>query len=161
MRSTLLCVLLPALALACSSPRKAPAPRTVESVRPSADQVRDVEAVLRAQEAAWNRGDLEAFMALGYAQSDALTFYSGGKVSRGYEPMLAGYRKRYQSDRAEMGALAFTQLEIEALGDGCALARGRWDLDFAQEKDVGGLFTLVLRNDTGAWRIVHDHTSVD
>lgn len=161
MRSILPCVLVPALALACSAPRNAPAHSAVPAVRSNGDPVREVEAVLRAQEAAWNRSDLDAFMALGYAQSEALTFYSGGKVSRGYEPMLAGYRKRYQADRAEMGALAFTQLEIEALGDGCALARGRWDLDFAKEKDVGGLFTLVLRNDSGAWRIVHDHTSVD
>lgn len=157
MRSTLACVLVPVLALACSAPRAAPTAASRADGEPAAE----VEAVLRAQEAAWNRGDLEAFMALGYAQSDALTFYSGGEVSRGFQPMLERYRKRYQAGGAEMGKLAFTRLEIEALAPHVALARGRWDLDFSKEKDVGGLFTLVLRGESGAWRIVHDHTSVD
>jgi ketosteroid isomerase-like protein len=60
-----------------------------------------------------------------------------------------------------MGHLAFTKLEVVPLADDVSLARGRWDLDFASEKDVGGLFSLVFRRTDHGWRIVHDHTSVD
>lgn len=120
-----------------------------------------VVAVMRAQESAWNRGDLAAFMELGYWHSPDLTFFSGGEVSRGFDEMLARYRKNYEAPGKERGTLAFTQLDVVPLADGVAMARGRWDLDYAAKKDVGGLFTLVLRRTDAGWRIVHDHTSVD
>src|SRR5947209_20489038 len=47
------------------------------------DPEQAVRAVLDAQVAAWNRGDLEGFMA-GYWQSPDLTFFSGDKVTRGW-----------------------------------------------------------------------------
>lgn len=115
---------------------------------------------MREQEAAWNRGDVEGFMGAGYWRSAELTFFSGGDDTRGFEPVLARYLKRYKSSGAEMGRLAFTQLEVVQLADDCAIARGRWDLDFAATPDVGGLFTLVFRRFSTGWRIVHDHTSV-
>ncbi len=121
----------------------------------------EVVAVLRAQEAAWNRGDLAAFMDLGYWHSPDLTFFSGGEVSRGFDDMLARYRRNYEAPGKERGTLAFTQLEIVPLAEDAALARGRWDLDYVEKPDVGGLFSLVLRRIGDDWRIVHDHTSLD
>ncbi len=121
----------------------------------------ELEALIAAQQDAWNRGDIAAFMELGYWRSPDLTFYSGGEVSRGFEPMLERYRRKYEAPGAERGRLAFTQLEFVPLADDVALARGRWDLDFEAAPDVGGLFTLVLRRLPDGWRIVHDHTSVD
>lgn len=120
----------------------------------------DIESVVRAQEAAWNRGDVEGFMSAGYWRSPDMTFYSGGDVTRGFEPVLARYVKRYKTGDAEMGKLAFTGLEFLLLSADAAIARGRWDLDFEKQPDVGGLFTLVFRRLDGGWRIVHDHTSV-
>jgi ketosteroid isomerase-like protein len=120
----------------------------------------DVEDVVHAQEAAWNRGDVEGFMHEGYWESPDLTFFSGGDDTRGFEPVLARYVKRYKTGDAEMGKLAFTRLEVVPLTEDAAVARGRWDLDFEKQADVGGLFTLVFRRMSGHWRIVHDHTSV-
>lgn len=134
---------------------------TTSATSAESDVSAQIVAVMRSQEAAWNRGDLAAFMELGYWHSPDLTFYSGGEVSRGFDEMLARYRKNYESPGKERGTLAFTQLEVVPLADGVAMARGRWDLDYAAKKDVGGLFTLVLRRTDGGWRIVHDHTSVD
>lgn len=127
----------------------------------SSDTRADILAVMRAQEAAWNRGDLAAFMELGYWNSPELTFFSGGEVSRGFDEMLARYRRNYEAPGKERGTLAFTQLEVVPLANDAALARGRWDLDYANQSDVGGLFTLALRLTPDGWRIVHDHTSVD
>ena len=45
-----------------------------------------VRHVLETQQAAWNRGDVDAFMA-GYEASDATTFV-GSAITRGYQPVL-------------------------------------------------------------------------
>jgi len=125
------------------------------------DVVNDITAVVYDQQAAWNRGDLVAFMERGYWNSPDLTFYSGGKVSHGFDEMLAHYRASYEGPGKELGKLTFSQDTVDLLSDDAAIARGRWDLDYAQKPDVGGLFTLVLRRVDEGWRIVHDHTSVD
>jgi uncharacterized protein (TIGR02246 family) len=124
-------------------------------------RAQEVLTVVMSQQEAWNRGDLVAFMEIGYWKSPDLTFYSGGKVSRGYDEMLAHYRASYEGPGKELGKLAFTQTAVELLDEDAATVRGRWDLDYAEKKDVGGLFTLVFRRIDEQWRIVHDHTSVD
>src|SRR5260370_30746058 len=50
-----------------------------------------VERVLRTQEDAWNRHDLEAFMA-GYWHSPDLTFFSAPHAHHGGQATLAHYR---------------------------------------------------------------------
>ena len=116
-----------------------------------------VRAVLDAQVAAWNRGDLLAFMS-GYWNDPALTFYSGSNVTSGWQATLERYQKRYQAPGSEMGKLDFSELEIHAFGDG-AWVGGRWHLKLSDGKDLGGLFTLIFRKTPAGWKIVHDHTS--
>ena len=121
------------------------------------DAPKAIRAVLDGQVIAWNKGDLEGFVA-GYWKSPDLTFYSGKTKMRGWQATLDRYRKRYQADGRAMGKLAFSELEIELLGKGHALVRGRWQLTLKTE-NPGGLFTLVLKKLPEGWRIVHDHTS--
>ena len=115
-------------------------------------------AVLDSQVEAWNRGDLEGFMAT-YWRSPELVFCSGATVTKGWDETLARYRKRYQSEGREMGRLRFDGVELIALGDDAVLARGAWRLVMGDGKEPHGLFTLLLRRLDGAWLIVHDHTS--
>ncbi len=120
------------------------------------DASKDIRALLDDQVAAWNRGDLDAFMTA-YWKSPGQTFCGSDGVTRGWETVLARYKKRY-SDRAAMGTLAFSDLEITLLARDAALVLGRWQLK--REKDSpGGVFTLVLRRFSEGWRIIHDHTS--
>ena len=114
--------------------------------------------MLDAQVEAWNRGDLEGFMA-GYWRSPDLVFCSGDTVTKGWDETLARYRKRYQAEGREMGRLRFDGIEVIPLGEDAALARGAWRLVMTDGKEPHGLFTLLLRRLDGAWRIVHDHTS--
>lgn len=125
-----------------------------------ATREREAIAVCRAQEAAWNRGDVEGFLRAGYWESSELTFFSGGEVTRGFEPMLARFRERYASEGREMGHLTFSELDAVPLSGDWICLRGRWHLDFEREEDAGGLFTLILLRSERGWRIVHDHTSV-
>lgn len=125
---------------------------------PPANETASIRAVLEGQVAAWNRGDLEGFMA-GYWKDDRLSFYSGDSVTKGWQATLDRYRKRYQAEGKEMGQLKFQEVQVEILGDGIALARGRWHLTMKDGKTPHGLFTLLLRKIDGQWRVVHDHTS--
>lgn len=123
---------------------------------------RAINAVLVAQQEAWNRGDVDAFLT-GYWHSEDLTFSGNGGISRGWNEVLARYKKTYQ-DRAAMGTLDFSGLEFRFLGADSALVLGRWHLKRAAEKggenaDIGGVFSLVWQRFPEGWRIIHDHTS--
>jgi ketosteroid isomerase-like protein len=118
----------------------------------------EVRALLQSQQDAWNRHDLEGFMA-GYWKSEDLTFFSGGNVTKGWQPTLDRYRLHYQSPGAEMGKLEFRNLRVEMLGHNAAFARGEYSLTMSTGKAPHGIFTLILRRLPEGWRIVHDHTS--
>ena len=125
--------------------------------QPPADAVPEIHALLDRQVEAWNRHDLEGFMA-GYWDSPDLTFFSGGTTVAGWKSTLDRYHQRYQSNGAEMGQLDFSDLRIETLGPASAFVRGRWHLKLTAG-EAGGLFTLTLRKFDEGWRIIHDHTS--
>lgn len=118
----------------------------------------DIRRVLQQQVAAWNRGDLEGYMA-GYWSSPELTFFGGSSVTRGWQTTLARYRQRYQGEGKEMGTLSFAEVRIEVLGPRAALASGQWQLQMSAGKQLRGLFSVVFRHLPEGWRIVHDHSS--
>jgi uncharacterized protein (TIGR02246 family) len=115
-----------------------------------------INAVLSAQQTAWNRGDVDAFLA-GYWRSPELTFSGSSGVARGWEGVLARYKKNYPN-RETMGQLDFSELEFRFLGPDAALVLGRWHLK-REKDDVGGVFTLVWQRFGDGWKIIHDHTS--
>jgi ketosteroid isomerase-like protein len=117
-----------------------------------------IRAVLDAQVAAWNAGQLEEFM-VGYWRASALTFVSGGRKLQGWDATLDRYRKTYQADGKEMGKLAFKDLDIELLGPTAAFVRGQFHLKMSDGQELGGRFTLIFRKFKNGWKIVHDHTS--
>jgi len=115
-----------------------------------------IEGVLRAQQEAWNEGDVDAFVEH-YWKSDDVTFSSGGKTTRGWDEMARGYRERYPT-REAMGQLEFGDLEITPLGAEAALVLGSWRLE-RESEPVAGNFSLVFQKIEGRWVIAHDHTS--
>jgi ketosteroid isomerase-like protein len=121
-------------------------------------EARAVERVLHKQQAAWNRHDLEGFMA-GYWNSQDLTFFSGGKEQDGWQATIDRYLARYASPGHEMGKLDFSGLRVEVLGQESAFVRGSWKLTMSDGKTPHGLFTLIFRKFPDGWKIIHDHTS--
>ena len=133
-----------------------------------------IRALLASQVDAWNRGDLEGFMA-GYWKSKDLSFFSGNNKTAGWEATLERYRKKYQGEGkettpagakaapsggpGEMGKLDFFDFRVEMLGPDAAFVRGHWHLQMKNGQEPAGLFTLILRKFPEGWRIVHDHTS--
>jgi ketosteroid isomerase-like protein len=117
-----------------------------------------VEQVLRVQQDAWNRRDLDGFMA-GYWNSAELTFFSGAKQTGGWQATLDRYKATYAGPGHEMGTLEFSGLRVEMLGADAAFVRGAWHLTMSDGKTPHGMFTLVFRRFPEGWKIVHDHTS--
>jgi len=115
-----------------------------------------ITAVLTAQQSAWNRADVDAFLT-GYWRSPELTFSGSSGVARGWDGVLARYKKNYP-DRAAMGQLDFSNLEFRFLGPDAALVLGHWHLK-REKGDVGAVFTLVWQRFPDGWKIIHDHTS--
>ncbi len=115
-----------------------------------------IRALLQAQQEAWNRGDVETFM-VGYWKSDKTEFVGASGILRGWQAVLDRYRKTYP-DKAAMGKLTFSDLEITMLSPDSAYILGRWQLE--REKDrPAGVFTLIAKKFPEGWRIIHDHTS--
>ena len=75
------------------------------------------------------------------------------------DDVLERYRRNYP-DRAAMGRLAFTDLDVRVLSPEFAFVFGRYRLE--REGDAPtGLFTLLLERTGDGWKISHDHTSTD
>jgi len=132
-------------------------PSTAASSEQRSDRfVVEIRAIIQAQQKAWNRGDIDGFMN-GYARSKSTIFVSEDTVTRGWQTVRDRYKKKY-SDRAKMGTLKFSNLEITPLGADSAVALGGWKLKRAKDQPHGR-FTLIFRKTADGWRIVHDHTS--
>ena len=115
-----------------------------------------IRAVLDAQAAAWNRGDVESYMD-GYDRSPKTEFVGGDSITRGWQEVLDRYKQKYDT-REKMGTLTFSDLEINMLSADAALVLGRWRLKRASD-EPHGTFTLLFRKTKAGWRIVHDHSS--
>ena len=130
--------------------------RAGESEKGQAESAAAIRAVLDAQAAAWNRGDIEGFMA-GYAREEATTFVSGDTVTRGWQTVADRYKKAYDTPE-KMGTLAFGEIEIKPLSEFYANVTGRWHLTRAKDTPHGR-FALIFRRTNAGWRIVQDATT--
>jgi ketosteroid isomerase-like protein len=138
-----ICYILMA-ACACAAPEQ------------TSSSVAEIQSVLTVQQDAWNRGDIDAFMN-GYARSASTVFVAEDEVRRGWETVRDRYRVKY-SDRAKMGTLSFSEIEVTMLSLDAAVVLGRWRLKRAND-EPHGRFTLIFKRLPEGWRIVHDHTS--
>ena len=119
----------------------------------------EVRKLLKDSETAWNRADLATFASF-YDDSPETTFI-GREVTRGGpKEVVARYRRGYPTAE-KMGTLTFSEIEVRPLGEGYALALGRFALkrSTAGGGDTMGRFTLILRRTAKGWKIIHDHTS--
>lgn len=114
-----------------------------------------IKKMMKNSEEAWNNGDLETFMT-DYVKSDDLRFV-GSQIAYGYDATLARYKKGYPN-KAAMGHLSFSELDIRILSAESAFVFGRYTLH--RENDMPtGFFTLLMEKHGDRWLIAHDHSS--
>jgi ketosteroid isomerase-like protein len=130
----------------------------LDQLKTATQQELDVIKVLLKQEAAWNRGDIDAF-AEGYKDSPD-TLFLNNQVQRGYAGMLDAYHHNYPT-REAMGTLSFSELEVHPLDEKFAVCIGKYQLDRNKKSggNAEGLFSLVFEKTDKGWKIVVDHTT--
>lgn len=147
-----LCIILSAAAsFAAGHPSPQASPQTDSQLG-----VQAITTLLQKQVADWNRGDIPAFMS-GYWRSKYTEFVNDSGIYQGWEDVLNRYLHSYPN-RAAMGHLTFSGLEIHVLCADSAYVVGEYRLD--RKKDTPrGVFTLIFKKFPEGWRIVNDHTT--
>jgi ketosteroid isomerase-like protein len=115
-----------------------------------------IRAVLDSQAAAWNRGDIDEYMA-GYWRSD-YTMFVGTDVTRGWTKVRDRYKAKYDT-REKMGMLAFSDLDFRPMGEKDVVVTGAWKLTRAADSPHGRFTLIFHKQPDGKWLIVYDHSS--
>ena len=106
--------------------------------------------------AAWNRGDLDGYLA-SYWNSEKTIWISNGFLTRGKKEIVTAYKSRF-SGTQRMGKLSIDDLEIDVLTPTDAIAFGCWSL-VLDDDTSRGFFTVQLRKIEDTWFFVCDHAS--
>lgn len=133
-------------------------PQDLQELTTASREQLDVVKVLLAQQASWNRGDIDAFVQSFKDAPDTLVVTH--QISHGFAGLLEEYRRDYPT-RAAMGTLAFSELEARSLDAKFAIVVGKYHLDRAKKEggSAEGLFSMVLEKTDKGWKIVLDHTT--
>lgn len=123
----------------------------------SRQQLEAVKIVL-AQEAAWNRGDIDAF--LSRFKDDPETQIMMGNSVRGLANIHAAFRLNYPN-REAMGTIGYSDVEARELGENFALATGKYRLERSKKAggSVDGTFTEVMEKTPEGWMIIFSETT--
>jgi uncharacterized protein (TIGR02246 family) len=144
--------LLPAVALltisACQRPGE-PVPAG------TAADTTGAASMLLATTAAWNDGDLDAFIAPYDSASTFMTLQ--GPV--GKSELKRRYASKYFAAGKPDQQLVYDSLRVRPLGSDYLLMTGRYLLSGSGKPEQAGWFSLVWRRTARGWRILHDHSS--
>ncbi len=147
-------LVITAFALGCAPAAQPP--------KPSMDPA-SLTPLIRSQfaqsAAAWNQGDLDAFVS-DYATDSATTFVAGGHVHQGFQFIRDRYAPLF-APGARRDSLRFEEFRARAVGPGYALVTARYVLYRNGVTTASGPFTLLMQRRPEGWKILHDHTSTD
>jgi uncharacterized protein (TIGR02246 family) len=118
-----------------------------------------VAQMLESSAAAWNRGDLEAFLA-DYQNAPSTTFVGSGEILSGVDEIRGNYASKF-GPGAERDSLRFESIQVRTLTPTIGIVTARWVLHQDGRVRAAGPFTLVMRLTRAGWKITHDHSSSD
>ena len=149
-------VMVAALLAACAG-RSAPGAAALPAAGDAAAARAEIVAMMAGSAAAWNRGDLDAFVA-DYAPGMGTTFIGSAGIVRGPAAIRAVYAPRFAPGGVR-DSLSFEQVEVDLLAPGLANTIAYYRLSRGDSTVARGPTSLVMRKRDGRWRIVHDHSS--
>jgi ketosteroid isomerase-like protein len=115
----------------------------------------ELRQVMAAATEAWNRGDLDAYVA---PYHEHATFMARrGPI--GAADMRASFEKTYFTAGKPNQQLRYEQMNVIPLAADTALMTGRFVLSGGEKPDQSGWFTLVWVRTPAGWKIAHDHSS--
>jgi ketosteroid isomerase-like protein len=121
-------------------------------------QKADVTAALTAQQAAWNKGDMQTYT----------SFYKDAMDTEALLPMpvhgLQSIRNQYAVNFANaeaMGTLEETDVKVRPLGEGFVLATGFYHLVRGKKAggEADGTFTDIFESTPRGWKIIYSATT--
>ncbi|CAM1341270.1 YybH family protein [Tenacibaculum aestuarii] len=113
----------------------------------------EILLVMKAQEEAWSKHDLEGFMQ-GYWKSDSLKFYGRKGVTFGWQKTLDNYKKGYPT-KEHSGTLTFKINDISKITEGAYSVMGEYHLK-RPVGDADGVFMIIFKKIQGEWKIIAD-----
>lgn len=112
-----------------------------------------IRGVIAANAAAWNEGNLDAFMA-GYANVADLMLVKNAVLTTGWSEVKAAYEQEIAANGG-MGRLSFNEIEVAMTTDDAATITGRYAIRRGGSASEGSV-TFVMKRVDGRWRIVQD-----
>jgi uncharacterized protein (TIGR02246 family) len=118
----------------------------------------EVTKVILAQEAAWNKGNLEAY--IGFYKDAPDTQAILGSPTRGLQNIRTLFHANFPSPDV-MGTLEQSSVEVRELGENFALATGKYDLTRGKKfgGNATGSFTDIFEKTPAGWRVVFSETT--
>jgi ketosteroid isomerase-like protein len=121
------------------------------------EQLAVVKIVL-AQETAWNKGELDGFLA-GFKDAPDTQAVLGARAV-GLTEIRNAFHINYPN-REAMGLIEYSDVEARMLGENFALATGKYHLDRSKKYGgpADGTFTEVMEKTPKGWQIIFDETT--
>ena len=118
----------------------------------------DVTKIVLAQEAAWNKGELDTYLAYFKDAKDTEAVLNG--AVRGLSNIQSAYHTSFPN-RDAMGQLEQSEVEVRELGPEFALATGKYRLTRNKRNggDAGGSFTEIFEKTSLGWKLIYSQTS--
>ncbi len=137
-----------ALTTVCVAAQSSPSSRT------------EVQKFVQAYVDAQNKPDATAVMDM-VSRKSSVTSVGMGKITRGWDAIRAGIDEDVGSPFNPKMTLGV--IDVEVLGSAYALAVAPFSATLSTPQgniQVHGALTLVVEKSSGAWKVLHEHTSV-
>jgi uncharacterized protein (TIGR02246 family) len=118
----------------------------------------DVVKIILAQEAAWNKGDLDAYLSRYKDAPDTQAVLAN--LVRGIDNIRAAYKQNFPN-KDSMGAIEDSDIEVKTLGDDYALATGKYHLNRPKKSGgpVEGTFMELFEKTKSGWQIIFSQST--
>lgn len=118
----------------------------------------DVVKIILAQQNAWNKGDLDAYLSHYKDAPDTQAVLAN--LVRGVDNIRGAYKQNFPN-KDSMGTIEDTDIEVKALGDNYALATGKYHLNRPKKSGgaVEGTFMELFEKTQAGWQIIFSQSS--
>lgn len=132
--------------------------QTPDQLYTATQQQLDVTKALLAQQAAWNQGNMDAYLAFYKEAADTVAVLAS--PVRGTQSIHNAYYINFPHPE-NMGSLDESEVDVKALGDHFALAMGHYHLTRSKKGggDADGSFTDVFEKTPAGWKIIFSETT--
>jgi uncharacterized protein (TIGR02246 family) len=116
---------------------------------------REMRAVIKRMQDAWNRGDFRGYM--NEFKNPDVIFASNGKFQRDWQGTLDHYVRDYGAP-GKRGVVRFYDVHVEMLAPDAAMLTAHFHMDRAVNPQEG-VFTDLMRKVKGRWVVALNHVS--